>query len=169
MEIREPRPEEYEALGRITVEAYLALDTSDDPDTEDHLSDDYTTTLADVADRATKAVVLAAFDPGPVGCVTYVPGLGEYAEFKDPDAAGIRMLAVAPEAQGRGIGRALTLACLDRARADHFPLVVLHSMAPMVAARHLYEGLGFERVPERDWSPVPGTRLLGYELRLQDH
>jgi hypothetical protein len=28
----------------------------------------------------------------------------------------------------------------------------------------VYERLGFRRTPERDWEPVPGTRLMVYAL-----
>ena len=57
-----------------------------------------------------------------LGGVTYVPGPGSpFAEFTDPDAAGIRMLAVADDAQGRGVGEALGRACIDRARAAGRP------------------------------------------------
>jgi ribosomal protein S18 acetylase RimI-like enzyme len=38
----------------------------------------------------------------------------------------------------------------------------------MHAAHRLYERLGFTRVPERDWSPVPGVQLVAYALPLRD-
>lgn len=167
MEIREARPEEYGVLGEIIVAAYLGLDASSDANASSNLSDDYLVRLRDVADRAAKAIVLAAVDPEPLGCVTYVPGLGEYAEFEDADAAGIRMLAVAPAARSKGAGRALTQACLERARADGFRVVVLHTMASAIAARHLYEKMGFVRAPDRDWYPEPDIYLMGYEYPLR--
>jgi hypothetical protein len=36
----------------------------------------------------------------------------------------------------------------------------------MVAAHRLYERLGFTRLPERDWSPLPGVHLMAYGLEL---
>jgi hypothetical protein len=36
----------------------------------------------------------------------------------------------------------------------------------MRSAHHLYERLGFERVPERDWVPVPDVPLLAFRLAL---
>jgi ribosomal protein S18 acetylase RimI-like enzyme len=36
----------------------------------------------------------------------------------------------------------------------------------MTAAQRLYERLGFTRLPERDWSPVPGIDLLVYTYEL---
>ena len=166
MEIREARPEDYAALGDITVAAYRGLDPSSDPNNASNIADDYLETLRDVSDRAANAVLLAAFDPEPLGCVLYVPGPGEYAEFEDTDAAGIRMLGVADAARSKGVGRALTQACLDHARDDGFRVVVLHTMASAVAARHLYETMGFVRAPDRDWYPEPDIFLMGYEYPL---
>jgi hypothetical protein len=34
------------------------------------------------------------------------------------------------------------------------------------AAHRLYERLGFTRLPQRDWSPVPGIDLLVYATEL---
>ena len=54
------------------------------------------------------------------------------------------MLAVGPEARGRGAGRALIEECVRRAAAAGA------------------ERLGFARMPERDWSPAPGVHLIAY-------
>jgi ribosomal protein S18 acetylase RimI-like enzyme len=102
-----------------------------------------------------------------LGGVTYVGGPEDpYSEELREGEAGMRMLAVDPAHQGRGVGRALTEACLERARAAGRRRLVLHTGEWMPAARHLYEGLGFRRVPELDFSPVPGIDLLAYALEL---
>jgi ribosomal protein S18 acetylase RimI-like enzyme len=77
------------------------------------------------------------------------------------------MLAVDPAGgQGRGMGRALVRACIDRARAEGRSRIVLLTRPRMVAAHRLYEAMGFRRVPERDWEPEQGIELLGFELDL---
>jgi ribosomal protein S18 acetylase RimI-like enzyme len=43
---------------------------------------------------------------------------------------------------------------------------VLSTDPLMTAAHRLYRRLGFTRLPERDWSPVPGTDLLVYSREL---
>ena len=93
------------------------------------------------------------------------------SEFSDPDAAGIRMLAVEPERQGAGAGRALTLACIERARGDGRHRIVLHSTPVMTVARGMYERLGCVREPARDeWIADPPhyepVHLMGYVLHL---
>lgn len=160
--VRPVRPEEHAALGELTVAAYatVGLDAEDD---------DYAAELRDVAARVAGAEVLVARDDGGplLGGVTYVPGpQSPLAEFTEPGAAGIRMLAVAAEARRRGVGEALTRACVERACAAGRAEVLLHSTDRMTAAHRLYRRLGFERVPSIDWEAAPGLWLRGFRLRL---
>jgi ribosomal protein S18 acetylase RimI-like enzyme len=85
---------------------------------------------------------------------------------RGPGEAEIRALAVAPEARGRGVGRALLRAVADRARACGVRHLLLSTQTNMLAAQHLYTGAGFRRLPERDWDPVPGFTLLAYGLDI---
>ena len=57
--------------------------------------------------------------------------------------ADIRGLAVAPDHQGRGLGRALVQAALDAARERGARKVTLRVLGPNTAARALYESCGF--------------------------
>ena len=171
MEIRPAGEGEFETISDITVAAYIAearrSGSAELVGTGSHFESSYVRTLRDVEGRARDAVVLVAVEGDSVlGAVTYVPGPGPYAEFDDLDAAGIRMLAVAPEAQGRGVGTALVRECLDRARSEGRSRVVLHSTPWMVTAGRIYPRLGFRRAPERDWAPAPEVELVGYVLEL---
>jgi ribosomal protein S18 acetylase RimI-like enzyme len=163
IEVREARPEESAELGRIVVDAYRAIGALEG-------DEEYAAELRDVAGRAKVAVVLAAVDAAdgrPIGCATYVPGPSSpLAEELGPGEASIRMLAVDPAASGRGAGTALAAACVERARADGFRRVVLHSLPVMTGAQRIYERLGFRHVPERDWVPVPHIHLLCFVLDL---
>ena len=84
----------------------------------------------------------------------------------DPREAEVRALAVAPQAQGRGVGRALMLAVIDRARAAGARRLLLSTQPAMAAAQALYLSLGFARLPELDWSPAPGLTLLAFGMSL---
>ncbi len=84
------------------------------------------------------------------------------------EIAGFRMLATAPAAQGRGVGAALTLACVERARGERAPGIALHTTSLMPAAQRLYHRLGFERWHDLDGSvgqkrPV---QILGFRMRF---
>ena len=157
--LREVHPDEYGALGEVLVAAYDAYPETDDT---------YRAELRDVEPRAAACRVLVAVeaDGRVVGGATYVPGPGPYGESEREGEAGIRMLAVAPEAQGRGIGRALTEACMAIARANGRRRMVLLTLSSMAPAQRMYESLGFRRAPERDWTPEPRLRLLGYDHDL---
>jgi GNAT superfamily N-acetyltransferase len=61
-------------------------------------------------------------------------------------------LAVTPEAQGKGIGRALALAVIAFAKARGAARVVLVSASVLGPALRLYETLGFQH------RPFPGPR-----------
>jgi ribosomal protein S18 acetylase RimI-like enzyme len=123
--------------------------------------------LADVAGRAERAELLVARDGGTVvGSVALVLA-GEFGEItSSEEEAAFRMLVVDPATRGRGVGELLVRACLDRARAAGKRRMVLSTDPKMTAAHRLYERLGFARLPERDWSPLPGVRLMAYAREL---
>ncbi|MFE5792323.1 GNAT family N-acetyltransferase [Streptomyces sp. NPDC056503] len=161
--IRAVRPEEYEEVGELTARAYL-----DDGHLTFGEDDDYLPVMKDVARRAVEAEVLVAVDAGGalLGAVTFTAGGGEWADIAGPGEAEFRLLAVAHTARGRGVGEALVRACVDRARAlDGCARLVLSTQDRMTTAHRIYERLGFVRIPERDWSPVPGlSPLLAFSL-----
>lgn len=160
VEVRLVRPEEYEEAGRVVVSAYQALPGA-------HMSGGYAAELADVARRATEAEVYVALGSSVLGCVTLVPGpASPWAEKLEAGEAGIRMMAVTPPAQGRGIGTALLAECLARAGELGCRAVLLHSTPWMGAAHRMYVKAGFERLPERDWLPVPDVPLLAFRRDL---
>jgi ribosomal protein S18 acetylase RimI-like enzyme len=168
MKIRVVRPAEFEELGRITVAAYRHLQGGEPLGV-------YEDQLRAVSARAADSVVLVAVgETGDLrGGVTYVPDSGRaMSEFSDSEAAGIRMLAVHPDHQGAGIGRALTEACIARARAEGRPRIVLHSTQVMVVARAMYARMGFVEAPELDVyvderpDAKDGLRLIAFVLAL---
>ena len=160
VDVRPVRPDEYEWAGRLTVAAYEALPGG--------IIGDYGRLLADVANRAEGAVVLVADGAGELlGTVTYVPDASSpYAEDLREGEAGIRMLAVDPAAQGRGVGRTLVDACIDRARAEGRRGLFLSSTPAMAPAHRVYAAAGFVRTPDRDWEPYPDFPLWTFALDL---
>jgi ribosomal protein S18 acetylase RimI-like enzyme len=152
-------PDDYPRIAELTVDAYVG----------DGLApEQYVPTLADVASRSRLADLLVARNGAGriVGSVALVLS-GEFGEILASDEeAGFRMLSVDHAARGQGIGELLVRACVDRARAAGKARMVLSTDLRMTAAHRLYERLGFTRLPERDWSPIPGVDLLAYALDL---
>jgi ribosomal protein S18 acetylase RimI-like enzyme len=162
--VREARPEDYEAIGDLTAAAYAIY-----PEIEG--DDGYMRELRGVAARAAACPIYAAVDADGhvLGGAMYVPGPGNpHAEVERDGEAGIRMLAVAPEAQGRGAGRALLDALIARARSDGRSGIALLTLASMTKAHRLYESAGFRRDPGRDWEYEPGKFLRCYALTFDD-
>jgi ribosomal protein S18 acetylase RimI-like enzyme len=105
--------------------------------------------------------------PALLGGVTLAFHGSPMAQLAGPGEAEIRMLAVDPAAQGRGVGSALAAACVERARAEPgMKRVVLCSQEAMTTAHRVYARLGFERTPELDWYPLPDVRLWAFRLEL---
>jgi ribosomal protein S18 acetylase RimI-like enzyme len=157
--IRPVEPGDYQALGRITLEAYDS--------NRDDLGDDYRDELRDVAGRAAACPVLVAVAPDGVllGGVAYVPGPdNQMSELERDGEAGVRMLAVDPAAQGIGVGRALTVACVDRARREGRSGMALYTRPANLPAQRLYLSLGFIRDPDRDWQYARGHWLWAFQL-----
>ncbi|MFD7319909.1 GNAT family N-acetyltransferase [Streptomyces sp. NPDC059875] len=163
--IRTVRPEEYEALGDLTARAYL-----DDGHLDFGEDDDYLHLLRDVARRVAEAEVLVAVDrAGTVlGGVTFALGDEEWADIAREGEAEFRMLAVAKDARGRGVGEALVRACVEQAREiEGCRRMVLSTQPRMASAHRIYERMGFVRTPERDWKPIPDMDpLLTYSMEL---
>jgi ribosomal protein S18 acetylase RimI-like enzyme len=162
--IREAVPEDHGELSRLIVAAYQEF--------ADALGDDwagYRDELADIARRAAQGTQLVAETAGRlVATVTYYPPRGEAAADEwwwwPVGFAYLRALGVDPAARGKGVGRALTLACVERARADGAAGIALNSVSVMTAATALYEGLGFRETGGAvEWG---GRKLLSYVLAL---
>jgi GNAT superfamily N-acetyltransferase len=133
--------------------------------------------LADILDlegrSAESELLVAELDGRVVGCVSYFPPGSKasypsdsFSEHWPADWSAFRLLAVDPSVRGAGVGRALTEACIDRARAQGAPAMGLHTTAPMKVARAMYERMGFMRAPRFDFRPGPSVLVEAYQMKL---
>lgn len=164
--IRRATPHEYATLGEITAQAYLGDGLLDFGENDDYLDE-----LHDVAKRAAAAEVLVAVTDGRVlGGVTFVPAGGLMADIARAGEAEIRMLAVAPEARGRGRRRG-TRTSLPGAGSGRGGLCTPRAVDPAghahrpshlrTARFHPHTRARLEPLPD-----LPDLTLITYELTL---
>lgn len=104
------------------------------------------------------------FENKIVGMAYLIPS-GNPVAFFEKEWSYIRLIGVDPEHTGKGIGRKLTQQCVDHARETGENVVVLHTSEFQSAARHIYEGMGFELY--RALEPILGKKYWLYQLPLQ--
>jgi ribosomal protein S18 acetylase RimI-like enzyme len=157
--IRDVRLAEMAQVAELRVAAYRAGGS---------ISADsgYAATLRALGTAGDGQVLVAVDADQIVGTAMFQPWPHAGRVVQTPDEAEIRALAVAPDRQGAGIGRDLVAAVIKHATEAGVRHLVLFTQPEMQAARHLYESLGFRRLPERDWSPEPEVLLLAYGLPL---
>ena len=154
-------------VGALTLAAY---------DRYGHITGRYRAFLGDPARRvgSCTALLVATWQPQPgaapqlAGTVTYVtPGDPEWEHTVPPAGdAGFRILAVAPELEGHGVGTRLVAACIDRASDEGRRRLLLTSMSWMTRAHVLYEQrFGFVRRPDLDRTFPSGVGFV-YALDL---
>ncbi|MDN5892950.1 MAG: GNAT family N-acetyltransferase [Nocardioides sp.] len=157
MRIRHAAGADLAEVGDLTVAAYASFTLGP--------ADPYVEKLRDAATRAREAELLVSEeDDVLLGTVTWCPPESPWREISRAGEGEFRMLAVNPAARGRGVGDALARHCIARSRAAGDLAMVISSLPEMASAHRLYERLGFERLPKRDWSPVPGVNLVVFRL-----
>ncbi|HET7432800.1 MAG TPA: GNAT family N-acetyltransferase [Nocardioides sp.] len=162
MRTRRARPDDLAAIGEVTVAAYEEFSGEDTDDYVHHLRD------AATRDREAELWVATADDTEEIlGTVTICPPGSPWREIARDDREGeFRMLAVAPDARGAGIGAVLLDLVVEHFRRGGATRVVMSTLPTMRAAHRIYERAGFVRMPERDWSPTPDIDLIAYALEL---
>lgn len=163
--IRDALPEDLPAMAALTRAAYADYAQVMTPSAWAALAQAVETALA-----TTEPVerMVAERDGRLVGSVMlYAPAADAYSgAVASTGAPEVRMLSVATEARSQGIARALMGECVRRARAAGAAEIGLHTSASMRAAIRLYEQMGFERAPERDFQPEGAELITAFRLRL---
>jgi GNAT superfamily N-acetyltransferase len=167
--IRQARADEYAALGKLLVSVYAALPGMPSPQEQP----DYYAMLGNVAARAARPalrVFVAADKTGHLlGSVDFIEDMAQYGSGGTAstvtNAVGIRLLAVDNAARGKGVGKALTQFCIERARQLGKARIVLHTTRAMQTAWAMYERLGFARFPEIDFRQGD-LEVFGFQLNL---
>ena len=168
--IRVAREQDVEAARSILGKAYGEYESF-------FPAENWVPYLADILDLEGRAeaseLMVAELDGELVACVSYFPPGAKmsypsdsFSEHWPVEWSAFRLLAVDPSARGKGVGRLLTEACIERARTEGAPALGLHTTQPMAVARAMYERMGFERAPRFDFRPGPEVLVEAYRLLL---
>ena len=154
--IRSAEAEEFNEIGQLMVDVYSQLDGF--PKEVDQPL--YYKMLRNVGELTQKpeTVILAAVSPENkiAGAVVYFGDMQYYGSgglaTKEKNSAGFRLLAVDPLTRGQGIGKLLTLSCIDKARQNgNLRQIIIHTTKAMQTAWKMYEGIGFKRSEDLDF------------------
>jgi DNA-binding MarR family transcriptional regulator/ribosomal protein S18 acetylase RimI-like enzyme len=108
-------------------------------------------------DAARERCWIAELDGEVVGSVFLVA--------KSKTVAKLRLLIIHPRARGLGLGKRLTQACIDFARAKGYREMELWTQSHLAAARAIYYAAGFRRVSSAKHRSF-GKRLVAEVWRL---
>jgi len=155
--IRDANQGEFEQVLELTKKAYAEYQ----PDSPESFWNQYIENITAAILRGPEIERVVAFaDEEMVGSVLLC------AHSMKGDWPEIRLLAVAPESRGLGVGRALMDACENRLISRGVDTVVLHTTHLMNTARAMYERSGYVRREEFDFRPVPEFLVMGYVKQL---
>lgn len=164
--LREAGPDDHPFLGRLMVAVYSGLEGFPKP-AEQPRYYEMLTHIDRLAEQPGTQLLVAVMGDEILGGVVYFSDMTQYGSggtaTKEQNASGFRLLAVAPAARGRGVGRALMERCIELARERNHGQVIIHSTKAMKVAWSMYESRGFQRSPDLDFMqgelPVFGFRL----------
>jgi predicted N-acetyltransferase YhbS len=162
--IRDARPDEREAIRALTLQAYEQYAATMAPQAWAGLSGAIHNGL-----QAEGAEPIVAERGGRLlgSVMLFPPAVDAYGGITGPASwPELRLLAVAPEARGAGIGEALVEECIRRARRMGAAELGLHTSESMAAAMRMYRRMGFVRAPEHDFRPEGAELVEAYRLPL---
>jgi len=156
--VRVAAPHEYARVGEVT---YLGFGHGEpgarQPDAQRRAL------LYDVAGRAAGGDVLVAVDQESgsiLGTASLLRPDSALTRQSRGGEAELRLLAVLPEARRRGLGWALMVEAIERARGWGVPALVLDTGPTNERSQRLYHRFGFERLPERETVPAGSGGFL---------
>jgi GNAT superfamily N-acetyltransferase len=162
--IRKALDFEKEKIKKLRLEAYIEHSASIPAE---HWKALKKAIASDADDQPGVEMFVAEVEGEIVGSVALFPAKSDaYKGIADIlDYPEIRMLAVDARARGKGIGTSLIQKCIEQAKTAGFTCVGLHTADFMKSAMHIYEEMGFVRLPQFDFEPAgDGIIVKAYQF-----
>jgi ribosomal protein S18 acetylase RimI-like enzyme len=159
--LRDATSLDFDTIVQISIEAYREYSTVLDAENWQIMQNN----LSNIENVAILAnFIVAEVEDEIAGAIAYYsPGRSNF-KFFDSQWASLRLLAVAPNHRGKGIGKLLTKESIMRAKEDRAEAVGLYTSEAMNVARKMYADLGFNQVQELP--SLLGLRYWLYVLPL---
>lgn len=165
--IRNAKPEEYKSIGQLMVEVYSNLEGFPSPEAQPKYYELLRNVGEFIRNPTTELIIAVDEQDYLLGTVVYFAEMQHYGSggsaTQEKEAGAFRLLAVSPNARGLGIGKRLTMECIERTKNKGLKQVIIHSTKAMMTAWNMYEKIGFKRAEELDFMqqdfPVFGFRL----------
>ncbi len=167
--IRNAKSEEYETIGSILIDVYSALDGFPNKDVHPTYYDYLENIGVQTENEAIELFVAIANTNEILGSVVYYHDVKYYNSpgtvTTQINCCGFRLLAVTPEARGKGIGKKLTQFCIEKAQQSTADFLIIHTTSAMKTAWKMYENMGFQRAKDLDFS-VGELEVFGFRYEL---
>lgn len=165
--LRDAAEADYAAIRALTLEAYgaYAFTLSEAAWGDSHQA---FTSVMNTLDQQEAEKIVAERNSKIVGSVLLYPPAERdpYGQGKKSRYPEVRLLAVALQMRGLGVGRALIDECVRRAKVTNARKLGLHTADFMEIATALYIRLGFVRAPMLDFEAAGPHTVKGYRLEL---
>ena len=168
--VRNALPEEFGAVGELMVDVYSQIEgfpkQSEQPQYYDLLRN-----VGQLTENPNIELLVAVSSQGSIGgAVVYFHDMKDYGSggtaTQEKNACGFRLLAVDPETRGLGIGKLLTIACIDKAKNSPAGQIIIHTTKTMQLAWGMYERMGFKRSEDLDF--IQGELpVFGFRFKLK--
>lgn len=149
------------------VEVYSRLEGFPKPE-EQPVYYNFLANVGNLVNKPGTEIIVAVSDDDKIkGAVVFFSDMQYYGSggtaTQEKNTAGFRLLAVDNSTRGEGIGKMLTLECINKTKEKNLSQLIIHSTKAMQTAWKMYERMGFVRSPDLDFSQG-GLEVFGFRM-----
>lgn len=167
--IRNANPSEFKEIGVLLISVYSNLEGFPNKDIHPTYYE-YLENVGTLSQDTSVELFVAVSDTNKLlGCVLFFHTMELYGSegnaSEQQNACGFRLLTVAPDARELGVGKKLTLYCMNKAETTSNNTLIIHTTNAMKTAWKMYDKLGFNRSEELDFK-AGALHVYGFRYPL---